>query len=361
MSEMLDLKALEKEAREEFEAEKRQQGSGGANGQGIMEVDGMEDDYDYYESQAARQNRLKSRAKQFDRLPFHPSMIQRTRKHGGPQLRQEAGDVLATLVGYLNRDIKKINRLSSAVSPQKYIEDKHLGKRFSVQEQDLDDNVATPDNVVVFDKIKNAIYSVDGYTTAVGFGDPEHLHKRNWRKQYYSDVNDLDRAALAAKLKQQGIKGGPYMKWLSMTKPRRLREIKDYSFRAFTLNAKKFIDANGGAKLPMATKQQIMAAAWNSVHVNPAVEILEQQDGKIDIYNRSNKVNIQKGDYEFLPLAKRLYKKELATVITQLYQAEDVDARIKQALGQAMQYYGQILTQRQQQIGGFDLAKYKFK
>ncbi|KAA6362589.1 MAG: hypothetical protein EZS28_041883, partial [Streblomastix strix] len=227
--------------------------------------------------------------------------------------------------------------------------------------QDLDDNVATPDNVVVFDKRKNAIYSVDGYTTTVGFGDAEHQHKRNWKKKYYSDVNDLERAALAAKLKQQGIKGGPYMKWLSMTKPHKVREIKNFSFRAFTVNAKKVIDQNGGAKLPMATKQQIMASVWNSVLIIPAVEILERQDGKIDIYNRSNKTKIQQGQYEFLPLAKRLYKKELPTVITQLYQADDVDARIKEALGQAMQYYGQILAQRQQQIGGFDLAKYKFQ
>ncbi|KAA6385544.1 MAG: hypothetical protein EZS28_018930 [Streblomastix strix] len=157
-----------------------------------MEVDGMEDDYDYYESQPARQDRIKSRAKSFGRLPFHPSMIQSTRKHTGPQFREEAGDVLATLVGYLNRDIKKINRLSSAISAQKYINDKHLGKRFSVSEQDLDDIVATPDNVVVFDMKKNAIYQVDSYTTAVGFGDPEHQFKRNWKKQYYTDVNDLE-------------------------------------------------------------------------------------------------------------------------------------------------------------------------
>ncbi|KAA6403026.1 MAG: hypothetical protein EZS28_001442 [Streblomastix strix] len=304
---------------------------------------------------------MKSRAKPFGKLPFHPNMIQRTRKHAGPQFKEEEGDVLATFVGYLNRDIKKINKLSSAVSAQKFIDDKHLGKRFSVQEQDLDDNVATSDNVVVFDKKKNAIYLVDGYTKAVGFGDPEYQHKRNWKKKYYSDVNDLERAAMAAKLKQQGIKGGPYMKWLSMTKPHKIREIKNYSFRAFTTNAKKVIDANGGAKLLMATKQQIMASAWNSVLIIPVVEILERQYGKIDIYNRSNKVNIYQGDYEFLPLAKRLYKKELPTVITQLYQAEDVDARIKEALGQVMQYYGQILTQRQQQIGGFDLAKYKFQ
>ncbi|KAA6355064.1 MAG: hypothetical protein EZS28_049409, partial [Streblomastix strix] len=151
-----DLKQIEKEAREEFEAEKSQQSSGEAGGQGLMEVDGLEDDYDYYESQANRQDRKKSRAKSFGRLPFHPSMIQRTRKHAGPQFREEAGDVLATLVGYLNRDIKKIN---------------------SALEQDLDDNQATPDNVFVFDKKKNTIYSVDGYTTAVGFGDPEHQHK----------------------------------------------------------------------------------------------------------------------------------------------------------------------------------------
>ncbi|KAA6392812.1 MAG: hypothetical protein EZS28_011663 [Streblomastix strix] len=322
-------------ARREFEVEKGASGSG-VGGQGMMEIDGIEDDYDYYESQAVRQDRLKSRVKPFGRLPFHPSMIQRTRKHGGPQFRQEAGIVLATLVGYLNREIKKINRLSSAVCAQKYINDKHLGKRFSVSEQDLDDNVATPDNVVVFEKKKNAIYSVDGYTTVIGFGDPEHQHKKNWKKNYYSDVNDLERAALAAKLKASGIKGGPYMKWLSMTKPHKVREIKDYSFRAFTLNAKKVVDQNGGANLPMATKQQIMVAAWYSVLTNPAVEILERFDGKIDIYNRSNKINIQKGDYEFLPLAKRLYKKELPTVITQLYQAEDVDARIKEAFEQAM-------------------------
>ncbi|KAA6353795.1 MAG: hypothetical protein EZS28_050677, partial [Streblomastix strix] len=184
-------------------------------------------------------------------------MIQRTRKHADPQFKEEAGDVLVTNVGYLNRDIKKINMLSSAVSAQKYIDDKHLGKRFSVQEQNLDDNVATPDNVIVYDKKKNAIYLVDGYTTAVGFRDPEHQHKRNWKKKQYSNVNDLERAVLAAKLNQQGIKGGPYMKWLSVTKPHKVREIKDYSFRAFTIMEKKFIDANGGAKLPMATKQQI--------------------------------------------------------------------------------------------------------
>ncbi|KAA6371552.1 MAG: hypothetical protein EZS28_032919 [Streblomastix strix] len=136
---MLDLEALENETRQEFEAEKGQ-GPGDSGAGGLMDIDGMEDDYDYYESQPARQNRMRSRAKPFGRLPFHPGMIQRTRKHAGPQFRQEAGEVLATLV-------------------------------------DLDDNVATPDNVVVFDKKKNAIYSVDGYTTAVGFGDPEHQHK----------------------------------------------------------------------------------------------------------------------------------------------------------------------------------------
>ncbi|KAA6349470.1 MAG: hypothetical protein EZS28_051931 [Streblomastix strix] len=132
-------------------------------------------------------------------------MIQRTKMHAGPQFREKASDVLATFVGYLNRVIKKINWLSSAVSAQIYINDKHLGKRFSILEQDLDDNEAIPDSVVVFDKKKNAIYSVDGYTTAVGLGDPEHQHKRNWKKKYYSDVNDLERTALAAKLKKHLI------------------------------------------------------------------------------------------------------------------------------------------------------------
>ncbi|KAA6373049.1 MAG: hypothetical protein EZS28_031424 [Streblomastix strix] len=219
----IGLNAFEKETTQEFEAEKRQQGAGRQSGLGgLMEIDGMEDDYDYYESQANRYDRMKSRAKLFIRLLFHPSMIQRTGKHAGLQFRQEAGDVLATPVGYLNKDTKKINRLSSTVSAQNYIDEKLLSKRFSVSEQDLDDNQATPENVVVFDKKMNAFYSVDGYSTAVGFGDPEHLHKRNWKKKYFSDVNDLERAALAVKLKQQGINDGPYMKQLSMTKPQKV-------------------------------------------------------------------------------------------------------------------------------------------
>ncbi|KAA6370088.1 MAG: hypothetical protein EZS28_034385 [Streblomastix strix] len=262
---------------------------------------------------------MKARAKTFGRLRFHPSMIQRTRKHAGPQLTEEVRDFVATLVGYLNKDIKKINRLSSAISGQKYINDKHLGKQFSVSEQDLDDNVVTRDNVVVYDKKKNAIYSVDGYTTAVGFGDPEHQYKRNWKKQYYTNVNDLERAALAAKLNQQGIKEGPYIKWLSITKPHKDRPIKDYSFRAFTLNAKKIIDANGGAQLLMATKQQIMLSVWNSVFIIHTEEILERQDRKIDHYSRTNKTDEKLGDYEYCPTAQGVYMKELLTVIAQLY------------------------------------------
>ncbi|KAA6401769.1 MAG: hypothetical protein EZS28_002711 [Streblomastix strix] len=50
MSEILDLKALKREAREEFEAEKGASGSG-AGGGGLKEIDGMDDDNDYYESQ----------------------------------------------------------------------------------------------------------------------------------------------------------------------------------------------------------------------------------------------------------------------------------------------------------------------
>ncbi|KAA6391880.1 MAG: hypothetical protein EZS28_012593 [Streblomastix strix] len=146
-----------------------------------------------------------------------------------------------------------------------------------------------------------------------------------------------------------------------MTKPHKERAIKLHSFRAFTVEAKKFINANGGAQLPKATKQQIMVSAWNSIFITPAVEILERQDGKIDIYNRNNKVNVQQGQYEYLPLAKRLYKNELPSATAQLYTSDQqINNKIGQALTQAMQFYSQILTQRQQYIGSYDLAKYKF-
>ncbi|KAA6385968.1 MAG: hypothetical protein EZS28_018506 [Streblomastix strix] len=151
-----DFKQIEKEVSEEFDAEKSQS-AGGAGG--MMEIDGIEDDYDYQKSQAARYDRMKSRTKPFGKQPFHPSVIQRTKKLGGQKFREELEDVLATLVGYLNRDTQKINRLSSAVSAHKYIKDKYLGKRFRVSEQNLDGIQVTPDNVVVYDK-KNKLQRI---------------------------------------------------------------------------------------------------------------------------------------------------------------------------------------------------------
>ncbi|KAA6366356.1 MAG: hypothetical protein EZS28_038117, partial [Streblomastix strix] len=131
----------------------------GADVQGrLMEIDDKEDDYDYYESQAARYDRIKARAKPFGTLP----------------------------------------------------------------EQDLDDNVATPDNMVVYDKKKNAVYSFDGYTIAKGFGDSELQQRRKWKKTYYTNVNNLERIALEVKLKASGIKDDPYMNQQSISKPRKV-------------------------------------------------------------------------------------------------------------------------------------------
>ncbi|KAA6397108.1 MAG: hypothetical protein EZS28_007364 [Streblomastix strix] len=151
----------------EFEAE-RSQSSGGQSCRALMYTDRMDDDYDYYESKAIRQDKMKSRTKAFGRLPFHPSLIQRIRKQAGPQFGEEAGNVLSTLNGYFNRKIKKISRLQSALC--------------------------------------------------------------------------------------------------------KVREMKDYSFGAFANIAKKYINVNGGTQLPIATKQHVMAAVWNSVFITPAVE-----------------------------------------------------------------------------------------
>ncbi|KAA6394819.1 MAG: hypothetical protein EZS28_009652 [Streblomastix strix] len=98
----------------------------------------------------------------------------KNKKACGTQIREEAGDVLVTLVGYLNRDIKKINRLSSAVSAQKYIQDKHLGNRFNVREQDLDDNTATPNNTV---------------TSACGSVHPQAIHFNAQTKWFKTSKN----------------------------------------------------------------------------------------------------------------------------------------------------------------------------
>ncbi|KAA6393769.1 MAG: hypothetical protein EZS28_010706 [Streblomastix strix] len=222
-------------------------GSGGRYGASEMENDIEEDDYDYYESQAATQDRVKSRAKPFEILLFNPSLIQRTRMHGGLQFRVEEEDVLATLV-------------------------------------DLDDNETTPDNVVVYDKKNNAIYSVDGYSTAIG-----------------------------------------------IMRERQSLVVSEHS----PSMQKKVIDANGGAKLPMATKQQTMASAWNSVLIGPAVDVLEKQDGKIDIYNRSNKTKIEQGQYEYLPIAKRIGGYDLVKSNSQIIN-ESINESINKTTNEAV-------------------------
>ncbi|KAA6404327.1 MAG: hypothetical protein EZS28_000145 [Streblomastix strix] len=111
--------------------------------------------------------------------------------YGDPQFREDADDDHATLIGQLCENIKKID---------------------SEQEQDLDENEANPENVVEYNKKKKVIYTVNGYTTAVRLGDKYHIRKRNQKKKYYIDFYDLERTALIAKLKQQGIKRDPYMK-----------------------------------------------------------------------------------------------------------------------------------------------------
>jgi len=80
--------------------------------------------------------------------------------------REEGMESLKNIVGILNQDIKRLNVLASRESAQDYLDRTYKNNPkerafWTIDEQNLDDDDVTPDNVLVSRKGK--LYSIDGY------------------------------------------------------------------------------------------------------------------------------------------------------------------------------------------------------
>jgi hypothetical protein len=91
---------------------------------------------------------------------------------------------LIDVVAKLNRDIAQLKGVTTKESAQDWIT--RTGKKnWKVEGQDLDNNPATPDNIVVYDADGNKRY-IDGYYTT----DPK---KRAFFKDYYTEYWNPDK------------------------------------------------------------------------------------------------------------------------------------------------------------------------
>ncbi|KAA6385793.1 MAG: hypothetical protein EZS28_018679 [Streblomastix strix] len=138
--------------------------------------------------------------------------------------REAAGKALATLIGYFNKDVKRNRELTSLPSAQQYIT-RHPKLGYRVEAQDLDNDVDTPDNTVVYRKNGN-IYAVDGFYTVPGFGGLDKNKHRIYKSRdtlagYYGSGDYETRRANRGRDKKIAVDESlltPYQRYAQLAK-----------------------------------------------------------------------------------------------------------------------------------------------
>ncbi|KAA6365079.1 MAG: hypothetical protein EZS28_039394 [Streblomastix strix] len=81
--------------------------------------------------------------------------------------RREVGNTLVQLIGYFNREVKRNHKLGSLASARQFIT-RHPKQSYHIEAIDLDKDIDTPDNTVVYRNNGN-IFAVDGFYTALNY------------------------------------------------------------------------------------------------------------------------------------------------------------------------------------------------
>ncbi|KAA6389011.1 MAG: hypothetical protein EZS28_015460 [Streblomastix strix] len=146
--------------------------------------------------------------------------------------RKAVGNALATLIGYLNRDVKN-RELGSLASAREYIT-RHPKYGLRVEAEDLDQDKDTPDNTVIYRKNGN-IYAVDGFFTAPGFGEKNKkteqriLKSRDTLQGYYGTGNYATRLTNKGKNKKIAVDNSllsPYQRQQGFVKGKITEDIR---------------------------------------------------------------------------------------------------------------------------------------
>jgi hypothetical protein len=151
---------------------------------------------------------------QEDVSDFLKKTLQDKSKSTAPFARQKTGDweTLASLVGQKNYNIRYQPQFISEPSAQAYIDanlakakgkEKERWAKWAVAQADLDDNPATPDNVIVFsDKRTGKIRAIDGYALGTVDKKGQNVYKNAIRNLYAGFPTAVDRQALSAQARK---------------------------------------------------------------------------------------------------------------------------------------------------------------
>ncbi|KAA6389699.1 MAG: hypothetical protein EZS28_014773 [Streblomastix strix] len=229
---------------------------------------------------------------------------------------QNAGQALAILIGYFNKDVKRNRELASLNSAQTYIT-RHPNKGYRVAAEDLDNDIDTPANTVVYGRQGN-VYAVDGFYTKQGFGTKnkkgvKKLRNRDILTGYYTDNSfenrrqnkgnkiQIGRSNLtpfqiyqAQKLGKIDLQNNP----IAST-----REASNWEkFRAYVRS--KLVERLGAEYVNHNTAGTMRLAGqiWRTVQVM-AVQQLDPQRQAINAYKAANDAQ----EFSDVKVAQRLY------------------------------------------------------
>ncbi|KAA6395717.1 MAG: hypothetical protein EZS28_008762 [Streblomastix strix] len=253
--------------------------------------------------------------------------------------RKAVGNALAQLIGYFNKDVKRNRELTSLASAREYII-RHPDKGYRVQAEDLDNDVNTPDNTVVYKKSGN-IYAVDGFYTAPGFGGKnkktgQRIYKSRDTMQGYYGIGDYaTRVANKGKDKKIQVDNSlltSYQRYAAFTKGRITgdnhwiasdRDSTVYnSFKKEVQRAMESIRAGSGKGIGPVS--QIASPLWRQV-LTQAAHQLDPQGTRIQEY-RNDHADTQ-AQLTDVDIARRIFNtkkkgKRLDAVAFQIIQGE---------------------------------------
>ncbi|KAA6360275.1 MAG: hypothetical protein EZS28_044198 [Streblomastix strix] len=233
--------------------------------------------------------------------------------------RRQAGQALAQLIGYFNRDVKRNRELASFASAQEYAA-RYPKFGYRVEAEDLDRDKDTPDNTVVYRKNGN-VYAVDGFYTVPGFGGKNKktgqriLKSRDMMQGYFGTGDYATRRANRGKDKKIAVDNSlltPYQRYQGLVKGKITEDnhwIADNKtpsvYNAFKKVVQQAMESiRVGSSKSIGPTSQITSRLWNEVLAQATLQ-LDPQGVRIQEYRTENPTT--QGQLSDVDIAKRIF------------------------------------------------------
>ena len=244
---------------------------------------------------------------------------------------------LVNIVGRLNQDIKHINVLTSKLSAEDYLDRTYKNPteraKWNVIEEDLDNDPATPENVLV--KRDGKIYSIDGYRSI-----PPLM--RQYKRGFYTEFSTPD--------DRDGQKYGDYLAKHKKKRAPTARDILKKTIAALMkehgMSAKNKLESGEPNPLRRGKFLSIMTKAESRYWLLGVVPILvAEYGGGVSI--PQNMEMRKKWAAKNSELLEQIFMEKIAPQWETIKQDENVRAQMLTAINEA----------RKEAFGGMDLEE----